>query len=58
MVRAIPQEVLEKRILPQIPAGRLGEPEEVARCVLFLASEDAGYITGSTLSVNGGQYMI
>jgi acetoacetyl-CoA reductase len=56
-VRAIPQEVLEKRILPQIPAGRLGEPEEVARCVLFLASEDAGYITGSTLSVNGGQYM-
>jgi acetoacetyl-CoA reductase len=58
MVRAIPQEVLEKRILPQIPVGRLGEPKEVARCVLFLASEDSGYITGSTLSVNGGQYMI
>jgi acetoacetyl-CoA reductase len=58
MVRAIPQEVLEKRILPQIPVGRLGEPKEVARCVVFLASEDAGYITGSTLSVNGGQYMI
>jgi acetoacetyl-CoA reductase len=58
MVRAVPKEVLEKRILPQIPAGRLGEPEEVARCVVFLASENAGYITGATLSVNGGQYMV
>ena len=58
MVRAVPKDVLEKRILPQIPAGRLGEPEEVARCVVFLASEEAGYITGSTLSVNGGQYMV
>ena len=58
MVRAVPKEVLEKRILPQIPVGRLGEPEEVARCVVFLASEDAGYITGATLSVNGGQYMV
>ena len=58
MVRAVPQEVLEKRILPQIPVGRLGEPKEVARCVVFLASEDAGYINGSTLTVNGGQYMI
>ena len=57
MVRSVPQEVLEKRILPQIPVGRLGEPKEVARCVAFLASEEAGYITGSTLSVNGGQYM-
>jgi acetoacetyl-CoA reductase len=58
MVRAVPQEVLEKRILPQIPVGRLGEPKEVARCVVFLASDDAGYITGSTLTVNGGQYMV
>jgi acetoacetyl-CoA reductase len=58
MVRAMPPEVVEKRILPHIPAGRLGEPKEVARCVVFLASEDAGYITGSTLTVNGGQYMI
>jgi len=58
MVRAVPQEVLEKRILPLIPAGRLGEPEEVARCVLFLASDDAGFITGSTLTANGGQYMV
>ena len=44
-------------ILPQIPVGRLGEPEEIARCVAFLASDDAGFITGSTLSANGGQYM-
>jgi acetoacetyl-CoA reductase len=58
MVRAVPQDVLEKSILPQIPVGRLGEPEEIARCVAFLASEDAGFITGATLSANGGQYMI
>jgi acetoacetyl-CoA reductase len=58
MVRAVPQEVLEKKILPHIPSGRLGEPEEIARCVLFLASDDAGFITGSTLSANGGQYMV
>ena len=51
------EEVLETKILPLIPVGRLGEPEEVARCVVFLADEDAGYITGSTLTVNGGQYM-
>jgi len=49
--------VLEKSVLPLIPIGRLGEPEEVARCVLFLASEDAGLITGSTLTANGGQFM-
>jgi acetoacetyl-CoA reductase len=58
MVRAVPQDVLEKRILPLIPVGRLGEPEEIARCVVFLAAEEAGFITGSTLSANGGQYMI
>jgi acetoacetyl-CoA reductase len=57
MVKAVPQDVLEKAILPQIPVGRLGEPEEIARCVVFLASEEAGFITGSTLSANGGQYM-
>jgi len=57
MVRAVPEDVLKGKILPQIPVGRLGEPEEVARCVVFLASDDAGFITGSTLSVNGGQYM-
>jgi len=57
MVRAVPEEVLKTKILPLIPVGRLGEPEEVARCVVFLASEEAGFITGSTLSANGGQYM-
>lgn len=56
MVKAIPQDVLEKNILPQIPVGRLGEPHEIARCVVFLASDDAGFITGSTISANGGQY--
>ena len=56
MVQAVPKEVLEKSILPQIPIGRLGEPEEIARCVVFLASDEAGLITGSTLSANGGQY--
>jgi len=58
MVRAVPEDVLNSKIIPQIPVGRLGEPEEIARCVTFLASEDAGFITGSTLSANGGQYMI
>jgi acetoacetyl-CoA reductase len=57
MVRAIPEKVLEEKILPQIPLGRLGEPEEIARCVVFLASDAAGFITGSTLSANGGQYI-
>jgi acetoacetyl-CoA reductase len=57
MVKAVPKDVLEKSILPQIPARRLGEPEEIARCVVFLASDDAGFITGSTLSANGGQTM-
>jgi acetoacetyl-CoA reductase len=57
MVQAMPQEVLEKRIIPQIPVGRLGTPEEIARCVVFLAADDAGFITGSTLTANGGQYM-
>ena len=58
MVKAIAQDVLDKRILPLIPVGRLGEPEEIARAVVFLASDDAGFITGSTLSANGGQYMM
>ena len=58
MVMAVPKDVLEKNILPLIPAGRLGEPDEIARCVVFLASDDAGFITGSTLSANGGQIMI
>ena len=58
MVRAIPEKVLNERIIPQIPVGRLGEPEEIARCVVFLASDDAGFITGSTISANGGQFFV
>jgi acetoacetyl-CoA reductase len=57
MVMAVPEKVRES-IIAQIPIGRLGEPEEVARCVVFLASEDAGFITGSTLTANGGQYIV
>ncbi|MCB5174321.1 MULTISPECIES: acetoacetyl-CoA reductase [Microvirga] len=57
MVRAVPEEVLKAKILPLIPVGRLGEAEEIARGVVFLAGDEAGFITGSTLSMNGGQYM-
>jgi acetoacetyl-CoA reductase len=57
MVRAVPENVLKEKILPLIPVGRLGEPDEIARCVVFLASDDAGFVTGSTLSANGGQLM-
>jgi acetoacetyl-CoA reductase len=57
MVKAMSQEVLEKSVLPEIPIGRLGEPEEIGRCAVFLASDDSGYITGSTLTANGGQYI-
>ncbi|MFB9221404.1 acetoacetyl-CoA reductase [Paracoccus cavernae] len=56
MVRAIDEKVLNERIIPQIPVGRLGEPEEIARAVVFLAADDAGFITGSTISANGGQF--
>src|SRR3989449_6671167 len=58
MVQAVPKDVLEKAILPLIPIGRLGEPEEIARAVVFLAADEAGAITGSTLTVNGGPYMM
>ncbi|SEB52432.1 3-oxoacyl-[acyl-carrier-protein] reductase [Nitratireductor aquibiodomus] len=57
MVMAVPEAVREK-IVAQIPVGRLGEASEIARSVLFLASDDAGFVTGSTLTVNGGQYFI
>jgi acetoacetyl-CoA reductase len=56
MVKAIDEKVLNDRIIPQIPVGRLGEPEEIARCVVFLAADDAGFVTGSTISANGGQF--
>lgn len=58
MVKAIDEKVLNERIIPQIPVGRLGEPEEIARIVAFLASDDAGFITGSTISANGGQFFV
>src|ERR1700745_3194645 len=57
MVQAVPKDVLEKNVLPQIPVNRLGEPEEIARAGVVLAADDAGFITGSTLSINGGQYL-
>ena len=56
MVKAVPEEVL-KKIVAQIPVGRLGNPAEIARAVCFLAADEAGFITGETLSVNGGQHM-
>ncbi|MCO6391211.1 acetoacetyl-CoA reductase [Aliihoeflea aestuarii] len=56
MVMAVPEKVREG-IIAQIPVGRLGEPEEIARCVVFLASDDASFITGSTISANGGQFV-
>ncbi|MEM1417329.1 MAG: acetoacetyl-CoA reductase [Myxococcota bacterium] len=56
MVRAVPEKVLQK-IVAKVPVGRLGQPEEIARGVLFLVGDDAGFITGSTLSINGGQHM-
>jgi len=56
MVRAVPADVLEK-IVRTIPVGRLGQPEDIARSVLFLVSDEAGFVTGSTLSINGGQHM-
>jgi len=57
MVMAVPEKVRES-IIAQIPAGRLGEPQEIARCVAFLASDEAGFITGSTISANGGQFFV
>jgi acetoacetyl-CoA reductase len=57
MVKAVPEKVMNERILPFIPVGRVGEPEEIARSVTFLAADEAGFITGSTLSVNGGMLM-
>lgn len=56
IVRAVPANVLEQ-IVSRIPVGRLGQPEEIARAVLLLVADEPGFITGSTLSINGGQYM-
>ncbi|AKU23145.1 MULTISPECIES: acetoacetyl-CoA reductase [unclassified Massilia] len=57
MVMEIPQEVLESKILPQIPMSRLGKPEEVAGLVAYLASEEAAFVTGANIAINGGQHM-
>jgi acetoacetyl-CoA reductase len=57
MVQAMPKDVLDTKVLPLIPVGRLGTAEEVARCVAFLADDAAGFITGACLDANGGQYM-
>ena len=57
MVMAVPEKVRES-IIAQIPTGRLGEPEEIARCVVFLASDDSGFINGSTITANGGQFFV
>ena len=57
MVMAVPEKVRES-IIAQIPAGRLGEPEEIARCVVFLASDAAEFVNGSTITVNGGQHFV
>ncbi|MDE2298566.1 MAG: acetoacetyl-CoA reductase [Burkholderiales bacterium] len=57
MVTAIPEEVLNTKILPQIPVGRLGKPEEVAGLVIYLASEEAAFVTGANIAINGGQHM-
>jgi acetoacetyl-CoA reductase len=57
MVEAVPSDVMNGKILPQIPVGRLGEPDEIAGLVAYLVSEDAGFMTGANLAINGGQHM-
>ena len=57
MVTAIPQEILDAKILPQIPLGRLGKPEEVAGLIIYLASDEAAFVSGANISINGGQHM-
>ena len=57
MVTAIPEEILASKILPQIPVGRLGKPEEVAGLIIYLASEEAAFLTGANIAINGGQHM-
>ena len=57
MVTAIPKEILDSKILPQIPVGRLGEPDEVAGLIIYLCSDEAAFVTGANISINGGQHM-
>jgi len=57
MVTAVPQEILDTKIIPQIPVGRLGKPEEVAALIAYLCSEEAAFLTGANIAINGGQHM-
>jgi acetoacetyl-CoA reductase len=57
MVLAVPKDVLDSKIIPQIPVGRLGQPEEVAALVAYICSDDAGFMTGANVAINGGQHM-
>jgi acetoacetyl-CoA reductase len=57
MVMAIPKDILDSKIIPQIPVGRLGKPEEVAGLIIYLCSEEAAFVTGANISINGGQHM-
>ena len=57
MVTAIPKEILDTKILPQIPIGRLGKPDEVAGLIIYLCSEEAAFVTGANIAINGGQHM-
>jgi NAD(P)-dependent dehydrogenase (short-subunit alcohol dehydrogenase family) len=57
MVMAIPKEVLDTKILPQIPLGRLGAPEEIAGLIIYLCSDEAAFVTGANIAINGGQHM-
>jgi len=57
MVTAVPQDILDTKVIPQIPVGRLGQPDEVAALVSYLCSRDAGFITGANIAINGGQHL-
>jgi acetoacetyl-CoA reductase len=57
MVTAIPKDVLDGKILPQVPLGRLGKPEEIAGLIIYLCSEEAAFVTGANIAINGGQHM-
>src|SRR5262249_7037504 len=57
MVLAVPKEILDTKIIPQIPVGRLGKPEEIAALVAYLCSDEAAFVTGANIAINGGQHM-
>jgi len=57
MVTAVPQEILDSKIIPNIPVGRLGQPEEVAALIAYLCSNEAAFLTGANIAINGGQHL-